>query len=673
MKNFPDSLDKPDSDSNSIPLRIGILMDYPSPHMVALLNALAERDDCSAEVIYLGRVSPNRKWGMHLSNLAYRFLRGLTFMTSGLQINPGLFNTIQKMCIDVWVINTCYDSPSTLVAAWWLGRGSTPWVYMNEPPRPRNQFISVFKSLLLRFVLGRAWGIIGMGERAVAMYRMFLKDDRPMTSIPYYINLEDFFSIPIADAPIDGHPLKFLTCCQMIQRKGIDVLFKACERLKNMNWQLTLVGDGPLRHALENEFIQHFPPGCINFVGEVSYEKRHLAFSGQHVFVLPSRWDGWGMVVPEALAAGLPVVATDQVISAHEFVINEVNGFVVPVNDPLALADKMEYFIRNSENIPQMSFAARKALENYDPEVGAERLVHFLADIIMDSKHGNISILKKGVDSALTWRALTTPKSIHTYAWRNIRHLAKEMVIRGGNVFRPNSKPMGHRILVYHLVLKEDRKSFEEQIKFLKDHFVVCSISKTIQASRSEDNGKACCASITFDDGFQVLMRDCLDILGKYNIKASFFVSTGFLELSDRPDMAAYFSLRAHHYNQPLEPMRPEDVQTLVKLGHEVGSHGISHISISALSMTKALSELNLSRQRIAEWTGISPTGFAYPYGHTVNVLGDPIQWIRLAGYSYGFTLQRGKINKSTDPFLIPRDHIEGNWPLHYLKYFLFP
>lgn len=158
----------------AMPLRIGILMDHPSPHMVSLLDALSERDDCSAEVIYFGHVAPERRWGAPLGKLPYRFLKGVTFATGGLQINSGLIHTLRKMRVDAWLINTCYDSPSTLVAAWWLGKGNTPWVYMNEPPRPRNRLFSALKSLPFRFVLQRAWGTIGMGRKLLQFIGRFL-------------------------------------------------------------------------------------------------------------------------------------------------------------------------------------------------------------------------------------------------------------------------------------------------------------------------------------------------------------------------------------------------------------------------------------------------------------------------------------------------------------------
>jgi peptidoglycan/xylan/chitin deacetylase (PgdA/CDA1 family) len=208
-------------------------------------------------------------------------------------------------------------------------------------------------------------------------------------------------------------------------------------------------------------------------------------------------------------------------------------------------------------------------------------------------------------------------------------------------------------------------------MKFLKDHFLVGSISDITEAMDGGEGSSACRTAITFDDGFRVLMGDCLEILEKHNLKASFFIPTGFVELADQPAMAARFSLKAHYYNFALEPMRPEDLQTLVKMGHEIGSHGVSHIGMSSMSRQQATRELEWSAQRIREWTGINPAGFAYPNGHSVSVLGDPIQWIRQAGYRYGLTLRRGKVQTSSNPFLLPREHAEGNWSVPDLRFFL--
>lgn len=647
-------------------------MDHPSPHMVDLLNVLAEEEDCSAEVIYCGRGAPDRQWGAPVGQLPYRVLKGITLMKGGLRINSGLIPALRQKGADVWILNTVYSSPSTLLAAAVLNYGSTPWVYMNEPPRPRGQLWSYIKSLPFKFVVQKAWGVIGMGEKAVEIYRSFLNGDRPMTSIPYYINLEKFFQLSLPDFPKNRGPLRFLVCCQMIPRKGLDILLGACERLKDMDWQLTLVGDGPLRGKLERGFNRSFSAGRVIFQGAVPYAERHEAFAGHDVFVFPSRWDGWGMVVPEALAAGLPVLATDQVVAAHEFIQDGINGFMVPANDFRALADRMAHFISHPENFSQMSLAARKGIQPYQPDVGARRLVKFLADLVAKKdgfrpKDQNQRIWR----DPPTWKALTDPDPLPEYAWKGVRQRAKKSVILLGNLFRRNAQPKGHRILVYHLVLKEDRNSFEEQMKFLKDHFLAGSISEIIQAASGGGDHRSYRVAITFDDGFRVLMGDGLEILEKHDLKATFFIPTGFVELADQPEMAARFSLKAHYYNFPLEPMRPEDLRALVKMGHEVGSHGISHIGISSMSRQRAIRELECSGQRIGQWTGVRPKGFAYPNGHSESVLGDPAQWIRQAGYSFGVTMKRGAISSGSNPLRLPREHAEGNWSVRELNFFL--
>ena len=656
-----------------MPLRIGILMDHPSAHMVALLDALAEREDCVADVIYLGKSAPERKWGAPLGKLSSRFIPGFSFLGGGRRMNLGITHALRKQQADVWVINTCYDSPSTVLAAWFLGKRRTPWVYMNEPPRPRNRLFAASKSFPFQFVAGRAWGLIGMGEKAEEIYRQGRNGFVPTTSVPYFIDLEPFYRLPGASGPDPGKPVHFLTCCQMIHRKGLDVLLQACSRLTTSNWQLTLIGGGPLRRKLERKFQERFSPQQVIFGGEISYEKRQEAFHKKHVFLFPSRWDGWGMVLPEALAAGLPVIATDQIISAHEFIRNGDNGFIVPAENSQALAEKMEYFIHHREDIAMMGAAARRAVGDYLPEKGAERLVNFLKDLVNHSPQESSPYKRaRWGESPMTWETLTSSNSFTERARRNSRQLAKKMVIRMGNSLSMRAKANSHRILVYHLVLPRDRKSFEEHIQFLQDHYLLSSIPEVYEAACSPQTSGPYRSAITFDDGFRVLMSDCLELLQKHGVKATFLVPTGFVDLWDQPELAGDFSLRAHYYNQPMEPMRPMDLRALAELGHSIGSHGISHVSISSMPRLRALKELKQSRQRIAAWTGEIPALFAYPYGHASHAHGPVPVWVQETGYSFGLTLRRGPVDSTSDPLALPREHAEGNWSVRDLKYFLF-
>src|SRR5262249_29712128 len=137
------------------------------------------------------------------------------------------------------------------------------------------------------------------------------------------------------------------------------------------------------------------------------------------------------------------------------------------------------------------------------------------------------------------------------------------------------------------------------------------------------------------------------------------------------PLRAAEYSLRAHYYQRPLEPMTVDDLRQLQRLGHEVGSHGVSHLGLNAVSRALAGTELEASRERLTTWLGEKPVGFAYPYGDCESSLGKPSDWVAAAGYDYAVTLRRGVVHAKTDPMRLPREHAEGHWRVRDLRYFL--
>jgi glycosyltransferase involved in cell wall biosynthesis len=95
---------------------------------------------------------------------------------------------------------------------------------------------------------------------------------------------------------------------------------------------LWLVGDGPERPALEEYARQHCP-GRVAFGGYVPYEDLPTAYGIADAFVHPARFEPWGVSVQEALACGLPVLASSRVGAARDFVTPGKNGFIYGVGD----------------------------------------------------------------------------------------------------------------------------------------------------------------------------------------------------------------------------------------------------------------------------------------------------------------------------------------------------
>lgn len=269
----------------------------------------------------------------------------------------------------------------------------------------------------------------------------------------------------------------------------------------------------------------------------------------------------------------------------------------------------------------------------------------------------------------LTWQNLTEPPRRRERLLKRCRAVAKGSVIRVSMALRKQFAAKSNRILVYHLILPEDRRRFEEHILFLKNHYRLVTANMLYKERCAISSLPL--AAITFDDGFRILMADALEILEKHKVKATFFIPTGFVALYRDAKQAGEYSLRAHYYQHPLEPMTPDDLRALKLAGHEIGSHGVSHVRMSTLDRDAAMCDLRDSQSQLSAWLGEPVAGFAYPYGDMSNAFGRPPEWVAGAGYEYGVTLQRGPVTGKSNPMALPREHAEGNWRVEDVAYFL--
>lgn len=118
-------------------------------------------------------------------------------------------------------------------------------------------------------------------------------------------------------------------------QKGIDVLLAAAAASASQGLQFVLAGDGPQRPLVE-QFIAKNPAGrFVRMLGHVDGVRDVL--SAADLFVMPSRWEGFGLAAAEAMAAGLPVIARD-VPGLHEVLDAGSAGVLIPADDPAALA-----------------------------------------------------------------------------------------------------------------------------------------------------------------------------------------------------------------------------------------------------------------------------------------------------------------------------------------------
>lgn len=351
-------------------MKLGIIVNSPSPHQKSLLDALISNEAIDVLVAYAFPSNPHRTWGVPKVD-------GKSVMVPwqpGLRRTRRLADWVRSENCDVWILGSVFTALRTQLLVSVLSRSGKPWAFLGEPPRPRTGLRAVIRNLLLNRVLKKCDGVVATGVEAAHRYQQLLEDDRPVISVPYFIPLHEWLQLPHIRPLLADEPVKFVTLAQLIPRKGLDVLVEACRRLPANGWTLDIYGDGPERERLLQSVTKFELP--ISIHKPLPFETRTSGFRGKHCFVFPTRWDGWGMVVVEALAAGLPVISTDQAMSAHDFV-NESNGWLVPADDPNSLGAAMNDFLGQRARFYQCSKSARDSVANFSAQTGARRIVEF--------------------------------------------------------------------------------------------------------------------------------------------------------------------------------------------------------------------------------------------------------------------------------------------------------
>lgn len=165
-------------------------------------------------------------------------------------------------------------------------------------------------------------------------------------------------------------PVKFLYVGNLIHRKGVDLLIKAFSLAykNNPNIILKIVGDGEERRNLEMLTNKLGLASKIYFLGSIENKDIPLAYKDSHIFVSMQREESFGQIFIEAMACGLPIIATETI--GARTIINKNNfGIIVSQENVNMFAEKMLLLIKNKTLAKEMSSEAREIFENnYDWE-----------------------------------------------------------------------------------------------------------------------------------------------------------------------------------------------------------------------------------------------------------------------------------------------------------------
>lgn len=151
-------------------------------------------------------------------------------------------------------------------------------------------------------------------------------------------------------------------------QKGHDILLRAFALVNKAHpdWKLIIVGEGPFRQELENLIIELQIEKSVFLPGKVL--NVYAILKQADIFVHPSRFEGFPNALCEAMACGLPVIATDCPSGPAEIIQNHVNGILVPNQCVKGLAEAMKFLILNKSERERLSTKALLILDQFSQD-----------------------------------------------------------------------------------------------------------------------------------------------------------------------------------------------------------------------------------------------------------------------------------------------------------------
>lgn len=168
-----------------------------------------------------------------------------------------------------------------------------------------------------------------------------------------------------------NYPHRFLFVGRLEKTKAVDLLVDAWRMIddRKKTWELLFIGNGALK-----EFLERQNDVVVRDFMQPEAFKEEIASAG--CFILPSRYEPWGVVIHEFAAAGLPLICSNVCGAAQKFLINGYNGFTFASEDVNALAEKMLNIIESDdETLRRMGKCSHCLAQRVTPTTSAANLL----------------------------------------------------------------------------------------------------------------------------------------------------------------------------------------------------------------------------------------------------------------------------------------------------------
>ena len=334
----------------------------PAPYKVAMMNQFGRKVDLLCLFETVAETDREKTW----YNYEFSSFKGI-------YLNPGdAKETVRKAASECdCLINSDYSKPICMYAVRQFHKHHKKTFLQADgglaiPRGPIDKIISLVMKQNDWFLSSGAevdkyFKYYGIPQERILHYRLACMDNSELLNAKKKRALKEEYRFKC------GFQEKtvLLSVGQQIPRKGYDVLAEAMCSVKG-DVGLYIIGGEPEENVLN--IINRNNLANIHFIPFKTKEELSEYYAGADIFVLPTRYDIWGLVINEAMAYGLPIISTDKCIAAVELNNRFHNSVIVPVEDPSALAKAITSLTNDSEALSVYGDRSLSGIQEYSIE-----------------------------------------------------------------------------------------------------------------------------------------------------------------------------------------------------------------------------------------------------------------------------------------------------------------
>jgi glycosyltransferase involved in cell wall biosynthesis len=289
----------------------------------------------------------------------------LAFLPTGIQTGKKLFRATRYD-----VINTHFVLPTGPVGDTLARFAKVPNVLslhggdLYDPSKWLSPHRHPGLRIWVRRLLRRADAVVGQSRNTLDNMRRFYAPELQGVQIPLGIRRPEAGTAARSDYGCQESDVLLVTVGRLIARKGLDQLIGMMSALGDPKIRLLIMGAGPQEHFLRQEVSTRRLTGQVLFLGHVPEAEKFRILRMCDVYVSTSQHEGFGLVFLEAMACGLPVICYDHG-GQTDFLRDQENGYLLPLNDVDLYAERCQRLVSNLELRKTMGAYNRQQVEDY--------------------------------------------------------------------------------------------------------------------------------------------------------------------------------------------------------------------------------------------------------------------------------------------------------------------